>query len=75
MDIDEKILDKNLAITTLIAGLEIIFNHNLGDCRDLDDSLKETALEYLEELEDKLADATETLIDTVDYFNAMQNES
>ena len=74
MDIDEKIIDKNLAITTLITGLEIIFNHNLGDCRDLDDSLKETALEYLEELEDKLADATETLIDTVDYFNAMKNE-
>ena len=75
MDIDEKILDKNLAITTLIAGLEIIFHHELVDCRELDDSLKETALEYLEELEDKLADATETLIDTVNYFDAIKNES
>ena len=75
MDIDEEMLDKNIAINTLITSLDLIFNHELVDCRELDDSLKETALEYLEELEDKLADATETLIDTVNYFDAIKNES
>lgn len=72
MDIDEKILEKNIAIGGLITYIDLNFNHELCDCRDLKDNLKETALEYLEELEDKLGDVAETLLNTIDYFKEEQ---
>lgn len=72
MDIDEKILEKNVKIQTFINGIDYNFNYELDDCRDLEDSLKETALEYLEELEDKLGDVAETLLYTINYFKEEQ---
>lgn len=68
MDIDEKILEKNKAIGGLITYIDLNFNHELCDCRDLEEDLKESALERLDELENKLGEAAEVLMYTVDYF-------
>lgn len=68
MNIDDKIFEENGRITKYLDGIREGLDYELGDARNFDESLKEEALERLEEIDEKLYEALEILFNMVDDY-------